>query len=227
MKNISLLFLTFSLFVISFSGCGKKKSEERRNKTFNLMTAKKDIPTFQFDENEFFDNEEVADFAFVDNDDTRCNTGAVGEIALAKNDIVANNDDSWDDDFSLAYDDEDVMDSEFKVVNFDINKNSIRSDQKQIVVENTRAAKELTDQGKTLVVSGHCCPLGSASYNMSLSERRAKAIKDEMIKSGVVADKIRILGCGSENTIVLSDAKDKPTKVEELAPNRRAEIIVN
>ena len=227
MKNISLLLLVSSLFVISFSGCGKKKFDDQRNKPFNLMTASSDIPLYQFDESDFFDNEEVADFAFVDNDDTKCNVGDIGEMALAKNDVVASNDDSWDDEFSLAYDDEDVRDSEFRVVNFNINENTIRQDQKQAVVENTRTAKELADQGKTLVVVGHCCQFGSASYNMSLSERRAKVIKDEMIRSGINSEKVRILGCGSEQPIVLSDSKDKATRVRELAPNRRSEITVN
>jgi len=227
MKNISLLFLTCSLFVISFSGCGKKK-EEPANKPFNIMAENeaKDIPLYQFDENEFFDNEEMAEFAFVDNDDEKCNAGAVGSMVLAKNDSNEK-DYPFDDDFTLAYEDEDVKDSEFKVVNFDINKNSIRPDQKQNVSENTVAAKELVDQGKKLSVIGHTCQFGSATYNMALSEKRAKAIKDEMVKSGVSADKIQILGVGSESPLVVSDAKDKSIRVKELSPNRRAEIIPN
>ena len=81
--------------------------------------------------------------------------------------------------------------------------------------------------GKKVVVAGHCCPIGSASYNMSLSELRAKMIRDEMVKSGVPEDRVKILGCGSECPIVLSDAADRAEMIKELAPNRRAEVSVS
>jgi len=45
-----------------------------------------------------------------------------------------------------------------------------------------------------------------------------------MVKGGVPEGKVKIIGCGSECPVVLSDNSDKEEKIKELAPNRRADI---
>lgn len=57
----------------------------------------------------------------------------------------------------------------------------------------------LLKSDKTLVlrISGHACTLGDKSYNIYLSEKRAKLIRDELIKLDVPAEQIVTVGYGS------------------------------
>jgi len=201
-----------------FSGCGKKKDSSKE--LAENVAQNKVIPIYQAEEDKFFDfdENEVQDFAFVDDE---------GEAA--DNLVVENKeekfDDEWDEDeLTLAWEDEIEQDEEFKVVNFDLNRNEIRDDQRPVVAQNVKVAKDVVESGKDIVVAGHCCQLGPPSFNMSLSEKRAKTIRDEMVKGGVPEGKVKIIGCGSECPVVLSDNSDKEEKIKELAPNRRADI---
>ena len=61
--------------------------------------------------------------------------------------------------------------------------------------------KELADyakeNGKTIVVTGYAdSKTGSATYNQTLSEKRAQAVADELVKMGVSSDKIEVVGKG-------------------------------
>lgn len=67
----------------------------------------------------------------------------------------------------------------------------------------------------TIEVGGHTDVRGSEAYNQSLSERRAAAVTDELIRNGVSAQRIRTVGYG-ESQPISSDH----------AINRRVEIII-
>ena len=67
-------------------------------------------------------------------------------------------------------------------------------------------------------VTGHTDTVGSVKYNQKLSERRAAAVKAEMIKDGVSADAISTVGVGKSGLLVPT-----PDGVRE-PQNRRAEI---
>ncbi len=96
---------------------------------------------------------------------------------------------------------------------------------------------ELTDEGKTAIeeyrkelrpeiaeayagiIIGHTDSTGSADYNLGLSKRRAEAVKDYLVSTGVEADKLRVVGRGEEDPIASNDT------AEGRAQNRRVEII--
>jgi peptidoglycan-associated lipoprotein len=196
-----------SMFIVSalvFSGCGKKK-ERAVEGDAKVVAATTDIPVYEYEEEKFLDADSIADFAFVDENDIVKETEELEE-ALA-----------WADS-------EDAY--EFKVVQFNLNGNSVRKDQEAVVAENLELAKEAVAEGREIVISGHCCQIGAAGYNLALSEKRAKAIKDEMVNGGIAEGKVKIVGCGSEMPVVWSDKQDKKELVEELAVNRRAEITL-
>jgi outer membrane protein OmpA-like peptidoglycan-associated protein len=67
----------------------------------------------------------------------------------------------------------------------------------------------------TLEVGGHTDTRGSESYNQALSERRARAVADELIRNGIPAQRIRIVGYGETRPISSNDAT-----------NRRVEILI-
>ncbi len=104
-------------------------------------------------------------------------------------------------------------------INFDLNRYAVRPSERQKLEADAKAVKKLTDQGRTIVVEGHACRYGgSPAYNMMLSEKRAKVVADYLIKQGVMADQLRVVGRGNEMPLVLDGSK------EMQAPNRRVEL---
>ena len=78
-------------------------------------------------------------------------------------------------------------------------------------------------EGKTVdsvVIAGYTDDSGDASFNQDLSEKRAQAVKAELVANGANPDKITTVGYGEENPIA-----DNSTR-EGRAKNRRVEIKV-
>lgn len=70
-----------------------------------------------------------------------------------------------------------------------------------------------------VLIEGHTDSTGSDSYNLKLSQKRADAIKDNLISNGVEADRIISKGYGEAKPI-------QPNKTAEgRAANRRVEVI--
>ena len=70
-----------------------------------------------------------------------------------------------------------------------------------------------------IIVEGHTDKRGEKSYNLLLSERRAKAVKQYFIDKGIAADRIEVVSFG-ENKLL----SDKNTE-EAHSKNRRSTII--
>ena len=71
-----------------------------------------------------------------------------------------------------------------------------------------------------IVVIGHTDRVGTVPYNDALSLRRAERMRDELVKAGVPADRIRVEGRGEREPLVAT-----PDEVPE-PQNRRVEIDV-
>jgi len=71
-----------------------------------------------------------------------------------------------------------------------------------------------------LNVTGHTDRAGSEQYNQALSVRRANAVKDALVREGVPADAIVVVGRGESQPLVPT-----PDGVRE-AQNRRVEIVL-
>ncbi|HYX02161.1 MAG TPA: OmpA family protein [Reyranella sp.] len=71
-----------------------------------------------------------------------------------------------------------------------------------------------------VTATGHTDTTGSPAYNMALSLRRANAVKDELVRQGVPAAAITVVGKGeSELLVQTGDGVREPQ-------NRRVEIVV-
>lgn len=99
---------------------------------------------------------------------------------------------------------------------FDFNKSDITEDAASIIRQ--AAATVSAGHMVKIDVTGHTDTVGSVKYNQKLSERRAAAVKAEMIKDGVSADAISTVGVGKSGLLVPT-----PDGVRE-PQNRRAEI---
>jgi peptidoglycan-associated lipoprotein len=70
-------------------------------------------------------------------------------------------------------------------VYFDYDQSVIRDDQRATLASNANAIKSM-GLGK-VTVEGHCDERGSDEYNLALGERRANAVKQYLVDSGVSA----------------------------------------
>lgn len=70
-----------------------------------------------------------------------------------------------------------------------------------------------------LEIQGHTDSKGTQEYNQNLSERRAQAVADYLIKKGIATDRVRAIGYGSTRPIA-----DNKTKTGREA-NRRVELV--
>lgn len=72
-----------------------------------------------------------------------------------------------------------------------------------------------------MVIVGHADALGTPEYNQRLSQRRAEAVRDWLVKRGMNPAKLETMGRGSLELLV-----DSTRSVEEQSPNRRVEVIL-
>lgn len=125
------------------------------------------------------------------------------------------------DDYAWA-DTEDAV--KFKTIQFGFNEHKISADQADILAQDIERAKqvfeEICDQGgqPMLIIDGYGCLAGKAPYNVALSEKRAKAVRDYFVKAGIPAENIQVTGRGQESPIVACGDR------EEQSLNRRVEL---
>ena len=77
-----------------------------------------------------------------------------------------------------------------------------------------------------ILVIGHSDRLGSAKVNVSVSARRAEAVRDYLVQAGIPADRITALGQGSLSPLVQCDEPRGQALIDCLAPNRRVDLHV-
>lgn len=82
---------------------------------------------------------------------------------------------------------------------------------------------------RSVDIAGHADPLGTPSYNRSLSERRAGAVRDYLVQHGIDARRIRAKGLGSAQPVISGEqCKGMPRArlIACLRPDRHAEVTV-
>lgn len=77
-----------------------------------------------------------------------------------------------------------------------------------------------------ILVTGHTDRIGTEAYNQKLSERRAAAVKEYLISTGLDGDKIRTAGKGESEPVVACEGVRGKKAVECLKPNRRVVVEV-
>jgi len=90
----------------------------------------------------------------------------------------------------------------------------------QLLEKNISDAREQLKRATYIEVVGHTDDVGDDAYNQQLSEQRAQAVAEYLVKSGVDASKIVAMGAG-ERLPIASNATE-----EGRAENRRVEVLV-
>ncbi|MHB1185981.1 OmpA family protein [Thiobacillus sp.] len=102
-------------------------------------------------------------------------------------------------------------------VNFDFDKSTIRQEDLPNIDKDVAT---LDSWGNVNIeVAGHTDSRGSDEYNMSLSQRRAEAVRNYLISKGIAADRLSAKGYG-ESQPVADNATD-----EGRFKNRRVELV--
>jgi len=89
-----------------------------------------------------------------------------------------------------------------------------------------RLVKDLTDNPTVdAEITAHTDSRGAAAYNMTLSEKRGKSVKDYLIGKGISASRIKVEAMG-ETKLTNKCADGVPCTKAEHAANRRAEATI-
>jgi outer membrane protein OmpA-like peptidoglycan-associated protein len=102
---------------------------------------------------------------------------------------------------------------------FFANDRATLSPDSEVVVREAAAAAKANPDAR-VTVAGHADTTGNSAYNQTLSQRRADAVRDELVKDGLNPASIAVVGRGEDALLV--STKDGIYEPQ----NRRVEIIV-
>jgi len=104
------------------------------------------------------------------------------------------------------------------MVFFDTDSTKLSPQSTNTLLEASGVAKTMPNARVT--ITGYTDTEGQLAYNQALSVRRANAVRDALIKSGVAAQAITVSGAGEQELLV-------PTADQTKNPNnRRVQVVV-
>lgn len=103
-------------------------------------------------------------------------------------------------------------------VHFDFDQSSIRADAESVLQRQVAILRAYPDV--RLRITGHADERGSTEYNLALGQRRAQAVKDYYVTSGLNANRFEVVSLGEERPIATGSTE------EAWAQNRRAEFAI-
>lgn len=104
------------------------------------------------------------------------------------------------------------------LVFFDFDKSNITPEAERVIEQAAANAKE--GHVTRIQATGHTDTVGTEAYNMALSIRRANAVKSVLVREGIPADEIVVIGKGKTQPLVpTGDGVREPQ-------NRRVEILL-
>ncbi len=210
MKKYIHIFLCLLMIT---TGCAKKKSNPTvKNQTTTKKSTNKNGKSTTFDENLAafaLDDDALHTFAHDTNQNNQ-ETTTTTKISTHKPNSIF----QWED---AAVD---QSKEDFKTIYFEFDKHTIKKEQEPALQADIQHAKKMIATGKIIVIEGHACDsAGSAIYNMTLSEQRAKFIAKQFIAAGVNKADIKIAARGQEMPV------HKGGNRHEQAVNRRVEVF--
>jgi peptidoglycan-associated lipoprotein len=86
-------------------------------------------------------------------------------------------------------------------LHFDTSQSKIRKEDKAGLDALAQKLKE--DSKRKVLVEGYCDNRGTANYNLILGERRAKAVKQYLMKAGAPTSQIEVISYGKEKPLCM------------------------
>jgi outer membrane protein OmpA-like peptidoglycan-associated protein len=109
-----------------------------------------------------------------------------------------------------------VMTLDSKSVRFDFDKADVKPEYRDML--NRIAGILMTLKGYSIAVYGYTDDVGTQTYNLQLSQRRAEAVRDYLVQAGISPTIMTTKGFGKADPRVPGDSE------QARAANRRVEI---
>lgn len=105
---------------------------------------------------------------------------------------------------------------------FEFNSATLRLPQPRLdeIAAALQADPSITD----VDITGYADRLGSAQYNLALSEKRANSVRDYLVSKGIDGARLKAYGKGEANPVVTCNDKRRADLIKCLEPNRRVEV---
>ncbi|MBI4573486.1 MAG: exosortase system-associated protein, TIGR04073 family [candidate division NC10 bacterium] len=101
---------------------------------------------------------------------------------------------------------------------FDSDSASLRGDAREVLLTNAKWLR--MNPHVEVTIEGHCDESGKSEYNQVLGYRRARAVRDFLVASGVATERISIVSYGNERPFVFGSEESWRRW------NRRAHLVV-
>ena len=111
-----------------------------------------------------------------------------------------------------------IMTLDSKSIRFDFDSANIKPEYREIL--NRIAGVLMTLKGFTIAVYGYTDDIGTQTYNLQLSRRRAEAVRDFLVQTGISPTIMSAKGFGK------SDPRIPGNSEQARAANRRVEIAI-
>ncbi len=102
---------------------------------------------------------------------------------------------------------------------FDFDEATLRSGGVRTVAELAGFLDEYPE--RNVLIEGHTDNIGSEQYNLDLSEKRADAVKQELLNQGIASDRIETKGLGMAHPVASNETSAGRQQ------NRRVEVIIS
>lgn len=120
--------------------------------------------------------------------------------------------------FDLYADSDSGKAGDLKTVHFPYDSDVINSEGEEVLKGDVSFLQKLPKV--KVQIEGHCDERGSIQYNLALGMRRAKAVQNYLVASGIPADRISITSLGKEKPISMGHNEESWSK------NRRANFVI-
>jgi outer membrane protein OmpA-like peptidoglycan-associated protein len=107
---------------------------------------------------------------------------------------------------------------------FDFDRAELRTEAEPALAE---LARRVTQANKMVMIEGHTDAKGTDSYNQTLSERRATAVRLALVDRGLGFAKLNVRGFGKTRPVVPNQHADGTDDPDGRQRNRRVEVVIN
>jgi outer membrane protein OmpA-like peptidoglycan-associated protein len=107
---------------------------------------------------------------------------------------------------------------------FDFDRAELRSEAAPALAELTQ---RIAAANKVVMIEGHTDAIGTETYNQTLSERRAAAVRIALAGRGLPLAKLNVRGFGKTRPVAPNQRPDGSDDADGRQQNRRVEVVIN
>jgi outer membrane protein OmpA-like peptidoglycan-associated protein len=107
---------------------------------------------------------------------------------------------------------------------FDFDRAELRPEAGPALAE---LAQHIAAADKAVMIEGHTDAIGTESYNQTLSERRAVAVRIALAGRGLPAARLNVRGFGKSRPVAANQRPDGSDDPDGRQHNRRVEVVIN